>query len=449
MPDWRKSVCRGFINIWSLQDNRWLAGTPRSDDDWATKEGHNIVPHVLIIGAGSTGSATAHDLAQRGLRVTVIERGEVAFGTTGRNHCLLHSGGRYCVTDPESATECIEENMILRKIMPDLLELNDGLFVAITEADLVFKDRFLQGCAACHVPAREISVEHALAVEPFLNPKILAAIQVPDGVFEPFRFCLAFLATAQENGATIRTYSEVTDLLCAGKNVTGVRIRDQHTGKQEALKVDLVVNAAGPWAGEIAAKAGVGVPEIPTAGVMVALDCRLNNLVLNRLNKPSDGDIIVPQRATSVIGTTSWAVENPDLITIPPEHVDRMITQGQQLIPAVKKVPMRAKMAVARPLIARSGIAARELSRTFECFDHERDGTNGFVTITGGKTTTARAMAEKVSDMVCRKLDISAECRTRDTPLCSYRLFFQQRGSRNQSFVGAPGDRSSGRECFR
>src|SRR5215468_9069065 len=61
-------------------------------------------------------------------------------------------------------------------------------------------------------------------------------------------------------------------------------------------------------------------------------DCRLNNLVLNRLNKPSDGDIIVPQRATSVIGTTSWAVENPALITIPPEHVDRMITQGEQLI---------------------------------------------------------------------------------------------------------------------
>ena len=105
-------------------------------------------------------------------------------------------------------------------------------------------------------------------------------------------------------------------------------------------------------------------------------------------------DIIVPQRATSVIGTTSWAVENPDLITIPPEHVDRMITQGEQLVPAVKKVPMRAKMAVARPLIARSGVDARELSRTFECFDHETDGMNGFVTITGGKATTARAMAE-------------------------------------------------------
>jgi glycerol-3-phosphate dehydrogenase len=401
-----------------------------------------IAPHVIIIGAGSTGSATAHDLALRGLRVTLLERGEVAFGTTGRNHCLLHSGGRYCVTDQESAIECIEENMILRKIMPDLLELNDGLFVALTEADLAFKDRFLEGCAACHIPARDISIEHALAMEPFLNPNVLAAIQVPDGVFEPFRFCLAFLATAQQNGAIVRTYTEVTDLLQAGKIVTGVKVKDHCTGRTETLYADLVINAAGPWAGEIAAKAGVSVPEIPTAGVMVALDCRLNNMVLNRLNKPSDGDIVVPQRATSVIGTTSWPVEDPDRITIPPEHVDRMISQGEQLMPAVRKVPMRAKMAVARPLIAKGGTDARDVSRTFECFDHERDGMNGFVTIAGGKTTTARAMAEKVADIVCRKLDIAATCRTRDTLLASYRLFFQQADSRNESLVSNRRNRS-------
>jgi glycerol-3-phosphate dehydrogenase len=326
--------------------------------------------------------------------------------------------------------------MILRKIMPDLLELNDGLFVALTESDLAFKERFLEGCAVCRIPAREISIEHALAIEPFLNPKVLAAVRVPDGVFEPFRFCLAFLATARHNGAVVRTYTEVTDLLCSGKNVTGVKVQDHRTGEKETLLADLIVNAAGPWAGEIAAKAKVSVPEIPTAGVMVTLDCRLNNMVLNRLNKPSDGDIVVPQRATSVIGTTSWAVEDPDLITIPPEHVDRMISQGEQLMPAVRKVPMRAKMAVARPLIATSGTDARDVSRTFECFDHERDGMNGFVTIAGGKTTTARAMAEKVTDIVCRKLGIAAECRSRDTLLASYRLFFQQADPRNGSFRG-------------
>lgn len=382
-------------------------------------------PHIIIIGAGSTGAATAHDLALRGLRVTVIERGEVASGTTGRNHCLLHSGGRYCVTDHESAIECIDENMILRRIMPDLLELNDGLFVAITEADFDFKQRFLEGCAACHIPARDIPVQRALAIEPFLNPKLLAAVQVPDGVFEPFRFCLAFLATARRNGAVVRRYTEVTDFVCQGKCVAGVKVTNRQTGESETIGADLVINAAGPWAAEIAAKAGVTVPEMPTAGVMVTLDCRLNNMVLNRLNKPSDGDIVVPQRATSIIGTTSWTVEDPDIINIPPEHVTRMIDQGEQLLPAVRKAPMYAKMAVARPLIARSGGEAREVSRTFECFDHASEGVDGFVTIAGGKTTTARAMAEGVANLVCKKLNIAAQCRTREVPLASYRLFYQ------------------------
>ena len=73
--------------------------------------------HVIVVGAGSTGTATAHDLALRGFAVTVIERGEIASGTTGRNHCLLHSGGRYAVKDHPGAVECIEENLILRRTM--------------------------------------------------------------------------------------------------------------------------------------------------------------------------------------------------------------------------------------------------------------------------------------------------------------------------------------------
>lgn len=381
--------------------------------------------HVIIIGAGSTGSATAHDLALRGLRVTIIERGEIASGTTGRNHCLLHSGARYCVTDQESAKECITENMILRRIMPDLLELNDGLFVAINEGDLAFKASFLEGCAACGIAAREIPLRHAFDIEPFLNPKALAAVQVPDGVFEPFRFCLAFLATARQHGAVVRRYTEVTELLCSGKSVTGVKVRDYRTNRSETIGADLVINAAGPWAEDIAAMAGVVVPVMPTAGVMVTLDYRLNNMVLNRLNKPADGDIVVPQRATSTIGTTSWRVEDPDLIEIPPEHVAKMMAQGEQLLPVVSKIPTRAKMAVARPLINKGDEEGRTVSRTFECFDHFYDGVEGFVTISGGKTTSSRAMAERVSDLVCHKLGNTAACRTREVPLASYRLFYQ------------------------
>ena len=71
---------------------------------------------VIIIGGGVTGAGTARDCALRGLKVLLIERKDIADGATGRNHGLLHSGARYAVTDSESASECIKENMILKKI---------------------------------------------------------------------------------------------------------------------------------------------------------------------------------------------------------------------------------------------------------------------------------------------------------------------------------------------
>jgi glycerol-3-phosphate dehydrogenase len=253
--------------------------------------------HVVVIGAGSTGAATAHDLALRGFRVTVVERGEVASGTSGRNHCLLHSGGRYAMKDPESARECIAENMILRRIMPDALELNDGLFVALDEGDLSFKERFLAACEECGIPAREIPVRQALALEPHLNPGIRAAVQVPDGVFEPLRFCLSFLATARRNGATVLTYAEVVDMVFQGRTVAGVRVRDRRTGQQRTIGADVVINAAGPWAGRIAAMAGVDVPVVPTAGVMISVGRRWNRMVINRLNLPGTGTSSSPSGA--------------------------------------------------------------------------------------------------------------------------------------------------------
>jgi glycerol-3-phosphate dehydrogenase len=381
-------------------------------------------PHVIVIGAGSTGSATAHDLALRGLRVTVLERGEFASFTTGRNHCLLHSGGRYCVKDQESAIECIDENLTMRRIMPDALELNGGLFVALTEEDLAFKEKFIAGCEACHIPYKEISVKHALELEPFLNPKVLAAVQVPDGVFEPFRFSMAFLATAKKNGATCRNFVEVTDLAKSGQSITGVKVLDYKTGQTEVIGADLVVNATGPWAERVAQMGGVEVPVIPTAGVMVTVGKRLNNMVINRMDKPSDGDIVVPQRTTSIIGTTSWTILDPDKVEIPKEHIEKMIKKGQELIPSIEYKLTRGVGAAARPLIRKANADERDVSRTFECFDHKHDGMEGFVTISGGKTTTARGMAEKVTDVVCRKLGLAAQCRTKETRLLSYRLFY-------------------------
>ena len=71
---------------------------------------------VIVIGGGITGAGTARDCAMRGLKVLLVERHDYSTGATGRNHGLLHSGARYAVTDHESATECIKENMILLSV---------------------------------------------------------------------------------------------------------------------------------------------------------------------------------------------------------------------------------------------------------------------------------------------------------------------------------------------
>lgn len=382
-------------------------------------------PHVLIIGAGFTGVATAHDLALRGLDVTVIERGSIVCGTSGRTHGLLHCGGRYCVKDQESAIECIEENMILRKIVPQVIEPNGGLFVALDEGDIEYSKEWLEGCDACQIPYKQLTSQQVLQKEPHLNPEVKLAYEVPDGTFDPLRLALAFAATAKSNGAKFQLYTDVTELIIDSTGrVTGLKIWDRTKDERRELHAHMVVNATGAWAGEIADMAGANVPVRPTPGVMVAYDERFVNRAINRLCEPSDGDIVLPQRRMVVVGTTSFEVDDLDYIPVVDEQVDLMLERGAALIPGIKNAQMRGAFMATRPLIG-AGITGRSVARTFKCFDHkESDDIDGFVTITGGKATTLRQMAEKTSDIVCQKLDIEVKCTTAESPLLSYRQYY-------------------------
>jgi glycerol-3-phosphate dehydrogenase len=383
--------------------------------------------HVLIVGGGGTGGALAHDLALRGFKITLVERGEVTSGTTGRHHGLIHSGGRYAVEDKESAVECIEENRILRKIMPGAFEENDGLFVAITDENVEYSRSFVEGCAECGIPTLRLTKEETLQIEPNLNPDLKFAVQVPDATMDAMRMALAFFAAARHKGAVIKPFTEVIGVLKEGNNVSGVQVTDHTRGKEYDIGADIVINAAGPWSGRIADMVGCDVPIRLSPGVMLALRGRLCNMVINRLAPSGDGDIIVPQRGLSVVGTTSWVVDDPDDLGLPKDHVQKMYDEGAKLIPLVKEAPFRAAWAAVRPLIglrkAEAG-TGRELSRTFKCFDHLDEGVEGFITITGGKATTARGMAEAAADLVCQKLGVDVPCRTHEEQLLSFRVYY-------------------------
>ena len=381
--------------------------------------------HVVIVGGGGTGGALAHDLTLRGVKVTLVERAEFTSGTTGRHHGLLHSGARYAVNDAESAVECIEENRILRRIAPGSFEENDGLFVALTDEDMAYLPAFLAGCEASGIPTEQLAPTDALLLEPNLNPGLKAAVRVPDATMDAMRMPLRFFATARANGAELLNHMEVTGLLSGDRSVRGVAVRDHVTGRDAEIGADLVVNATGPWSEKIAGMGGVDVPIRPSPGVMLAVRGRLCNMVLNRLHPSGDGDIVVPQRALSIVGTSSWVVEDPEELEVPEDHVRRMWEEGEKLIPAIRNAPFRAAWSAARPLIGpREADASRELSRTFKTIDHAEEGVDGFVTITGGKATTLRGMAEVCADVVCRKLGVDEPCRTRETHLLPHTAAF-------------------------
>ena len=260
------------------------------------------------------------------------------------------------------------------------------------------------------------------SLEPSLNPEARLAVQVPDGIFDPYRMVASFVATAQANGAIVKTQCRVTGFVMRGDRVAAAKVINDVTRRTEEIRGDLFVNATGPWAARVGALAGVSVPVVPSAGVMVALEKRLCHMVINRLRRPGDGDILVPQRLTTLLGTTSWKTEELDPVPVPREHIERLVLEGAKLIPACRTAPIKTAFSSARPLISGNLEGdAREVSRGFQVIDHGRlQNVHGLLTVAGGKTTTSRAMGEHVGDWICAITGRAIPCRTASAPLLPY-----------------------------
>lgn len=376
---------------------------------------------AIIIGGGATGAGIARDCALRGLKVVLVERHDIATGATGRNHGLLHSGARYAVTDSESARECISENRILKHIARHCIEPTGGLFITLPEDSLDFQSTFLQACASAGIDAQAIEPEEALRIEPGVNPALTGAVKVPDGTVDPFRLTAANMLDAREHGADILTGHEVIGLIRDGANVRGVRLYDRQTKETRELRAQVVVNAAGIWGQRIAEYADLSIRMFPAKGSLLILDHRINQHVINRCRKPADADILVPGDTISLIGTTSMHIDYNEIDDnrVTAQEVDTLIREGEKLAPRMGRTRILRAYSGVRPLVAcDDDPTGRNVSRGIVLFDHaQRDGLEGFITITGGKLMTYRLMAEWATDAVCRKVGNTTSCTTAATPL--------------------------------
>ena len=382
---------------------------------------------VVVVGGGATGAGVLRDLAMRGLRALLVERGDFASGTSGRYHGLLHSGARYVESDPISARHCSEENTVLRSIAPATIEPTSGYFVATPEDPDDYLDRFPAACAAAGIEAEPVPLDALFRAEPLLSREIRAAFRVPDASLEPWELIDANLASAREHGAEARRYQEVIGFeRRADGAVAAVRVRDRRSGEQATIACRAVVSASGAWAGRVAALAGATLDMRPGKGSMLIFNRRLTGAVVNRLAPPGDGDILVPVHTVCVLGTTDIAVPDPDDARVTRDEVEALLADGERLVPGISGVRVLRAYAGSRPLYDATDFGtpphdeSREISRAHHVIDHgPRDGVGGLWSIVGGKLTTYRLMARDVVDAVARSLGVSAPCRTADEPLPS------------------------------
>ena len=374
-----------------------------------------IKTDVIIIGGGATGTGIARDLALRGIDHCLVEKKDFAAGATGACHGLLHSGGRYVVNDPQAARECITENTILRKIGKKCVEFTEGLFVRLPGYSREYRDQFLENCEKIGISTEIFSASQTLELVPNLNPALLEAVKVPDCSIDPFRLCLLNVESSERRGGTILTHHNVIEIIKERGNCVGVNVEDMYSHEIKAIRSKIIINAAGAWGSAIAKMSGSDVPMTLSRGSLVIANHRLTDMVINHLRPSADGDIIVPNESVSLAGTTSIHVTDPDNLVIHPEEIHLITEEATHVIPEFDSVRLIRAYTGVRPLLQADSHAEsdRAISRGFKIIDHN----NRMFSIMGGKLTTYRLMAEKMTDTIIQHFGLQTPCTTADMPL--------------------------------
>jgi glycerol-3-phosphate dehydrogenase len=268
-----------------------------------------------------------------------------------------------------------------------------------------------------------LTAAQARAIEPHLSDRVIAAYAVPDATVDPFRITLENVNHAQQlNGSRYLPHTRVEGFEIVDGCIRAVLCRDTRSGLPRRIQAAQVVNAAGAWAMEIARLAGCDdIHLLYSKGTLIISNSRLTNRVVNRLRLPGDGDILVPGGTISVLGTTSDNVDTLENIRPSVEEVERNLRQGMAMLPILEQTRFIRAFSGVRPLLQSAGAESdgRKASRGFTLFDHERQGLSNLATITGGKLTTFRMMAERATDLVAARLGNDRPCTTATEPLPS------------------------------
>ncbi len=388
---------------------------------------------VIIIGAGINGAGIARDAAMRGLRVLLLDKGDIGSGTTSYSTRLIHGGLRYLEhAEIGLVRESLRERERLLRIAPHLVHPLQFLIPIYAGArrgprlirlgmftyDLLSFDKSLPS-------HRMLNPSQTLSLEPELNAdKLRGSANYTDAqVTFPERLTLENALAALDHGATVITYAKVDGLIRSADRIEGVTIHDLLDGDRYTVRAPLTINVTGPWVdhvlGDISRKPLIGgtkgshivvgpFPGAPTPALYIEAGTD---------QRPY---FVVPWNGQYLIGTTDLPYDG-DLDAVIPteEEIGYLIDETNRIIPSatLTRADVRYAYAGVRPLPASNSSSASGITRRHIIRDHAPE-IDGLISIIGGKITTYRSLAEETVDLSFRKLDrIAPRCTTAETPL--------------------------------
>ncbi len=371
---------------------------------------------VVVIGGGATGLGIALDATTRGYRTLLLEAHDFAKGTSSRSTKLVHGGVRYLAQGNIGLVrEALRERGLLRQNAPHLVHELAFLVPAYSWSALPF---YGAGLTLYDLMAGKLGLgktellSHgaALRAAPTLEPRGLwGGVRYFDGQFDDARLAITLLRTVLDKGGLALNYAPVTGFIKEGAQIRGVTARDSETGEELRVRAAVVVNATGVYADTLRHLDEPAAPAMltPSQGVHLVVDRSfLPGDTAIMIPKTDDGRVLfaVPWHDHVVLGTTDTPVERtsfepralPEEIGFILAHAQRYLARGPEA------GDVRSVYAGLRPLVKRKGGAATAaISR-----DHTLVvARSGLVTITGGKWTTYRHMAE---DAVNRAATVAA-----------------------------------------
>lgn len=360
---------------------------------------------LVIIGGGATGLGTAVDAASRGYRTLLVEQHDFGKATSSRSTKLVHGGVRYLKQGNVALVlGALRERGILQRNAPHIIHKRGFVVPAYSRWDAIFYGAGLRvydilaagrGFGRSHNLTRAETVDRLPTIE---TDGLRGGVLYYDGQFDDARLLVHLAETAVEHGSVVLNYFRVTQLVKTGRRITGLVAVDTETGKEHTILAKVVVNATGVFTDAIRRMDDSGARPMvrPSQGVHIVLDRSfLPGDHALMVPKTSDGRVLfaVPWHDRVVIGTTDTPVDDTPIEPRPfAEELEFLLDHAARyLTKDPSSDDVLCTFAGLRPLVKRDGSGSTAaLSR-----DHTLDvAESGLLTITGGKWTTYRKMAE-------------------------------------------------------